>query len=172
MPMSAKRLIFSNTTAARCCVWVSPSAWAMFQGNSAIWFMKPRGVAVVIAPWNFPLAISMGMTSAAIVTGNTVVYKPASQSPVIGSMVYELFKEAKLPPGVLNFLPGSGSEIGDHLVAHPEVALIAFTGSKETGLHILELASQNQRACARGQNRDRRNGRQERHHRRCGCGPR
>ena len=103
---------------------------------------EPRGVAVVIAPWNFPLAISVGMTSAAIVTGNTVVYKPASQSPVIGSMVCELFKEAKLPPGVLNFLPGSGSEIGDHLVAHPEVALIAFTGSKETGLHIIELASQ------------------------------
>lgn len=102
---------------------------------------EPKGVAVVIAPWNFPLAISMGMTSAAIVTGNTVVYKPASQSPVVGSMIGELFKEANLPPGVFNFLPGPGSEIGDHLVGHAEVALIAFTGSKETGLHIIELAS-------------------------------
>jgi len=106
---------------------------------------EPRGVCAVIAPWNFPLAISMGMTSAAIVTGNTVIYKPASQSPVIGSMVHEIFKEAKLPPGVLNFLPGSGSEIGDYLVSHPHVALIAFTGSKDTGLRIIELAAKSSR---------------------------
>jgi RHH-type transcriptional regulator, proline utilization regulon repressor / proline dehydrogenase / delta 1-pyrroline-5-carboxylate dehydrogenase len=104
-------------------------------------FYEPRGVAVVIAPWNFPLAISMGMTSAAIVTGNTVIYKPASQSPVIGSMVERVFREAKLPAGVLNFLPGPGEVIGDFLVTHPEVALIAFTGSKAVGLHILELAA-------------------------------
>ncbi len=102
---------------------------------------EPKGVAVVIAPWNFPLAISMGMTAAAIVSGNTVVYKPASQSPVTGAMLYELFQEVNLPPGVLNFLPGGGSEIGDHLVTHPDVALIAFTGSKETGLRLVELAS-------------------------------
>jgi RHH-type transcriptional regulator, proline utilization regulon repressor / proline dehydrogenase / delta 1-pyrroline-5-carboxylate dehydrogenase len=110
---------------------------------------EPRGVCVVIAPWNFPLAISLGMTSAAVVTGNTVVYKPASQSPVTGSMVYELFKEVRLPPGVLNFLPGSGAEIGDVLVSHPEVALIAFTGSMETGMHLIELAAKTSRQ-ARG----------------------
>ena len=111
-------------------------------GEASHLVYEPKGVAVVIAPWNFPLAISMGMTAAAIVTGNTVVYKPASQSPAIGAQVYELFREAKLPSGVLNFLPGSGSEIGDHLVSHPEVALIAFTGSRETGLHIVGLAAQ------------------------------
>lgn len=104
-------------------------------------FYEPRGVAVVIAPWNFPLAISMGMTSAAIVTGNTVIYKPASQSPVIGSMVERVFREAHLPDGVLNFLPGPGEVIGDFLVTHPEVALIVFTGSQAVGLHILELAA-------------------------------
>ncbi len=106
---------------------------------------EPRGVCVVIAPWNFPLAISMGMTSAALVAGNTVVYKPASQSPVTGAMVYELFKAAKLPPGVLNFLPGRGSELGDILVTHPEVDMIAFTGSKETGFRIIELAATSSR---------------------------
>ena len=133
--------------------------------------MNQKASAVVIAPWNFPLAISMGMTSAAIVTGNTVVYKPASQSPVVGSMVHELFKEAKLPPGVLNFLPGPAVTSAITWSAHPEVALIAFTGSKETGLHIVELAARDPPAggvktCDCG------NGRQERHHRRCGCGPR
>jgi len=103
-------------------------------------FYEARGVAAIITPWNFPLAISMGMTSAALVTGNTVVYKPSSQSSVIGSMIYKVFQRAKLPHGVLNFLPGPGSEIGDLLVTHPDVALIAFTGSKEVGLRIIELA--------------------------------
>jgi RHH-type proline utilization regulon transcriptional repressor/proline dehydrogenase/delta 1-pyrroline-5-carboxylate dehydrogenase len=99
-----------------------------------------RGVGAVIAPWNFPLPISIGMSSAAIVTGNTVVYKPASQAPVIGAMVYNIFMEAGLPKGVFNFIPGPGSEIGDFLVAHPDVALTVFTGSKEVGLQIIELS--------------------------------
>lgn len=110
-------------------------------GENSQLFYEPRGVGVVIAPWNFPMAISVGMTSAALVTGNTVIYKPASQSPVVGSMVYRIFEEARLPAGVLNFLPGPGGEIGDFLVSHPDVALIAFTGSKDVGLHIIELAS-------------------------------
>ena len=105
-------------------------------------FYEPRGVAAVIAPWNFPLAISMGMTSAAIVTGNTVIYKPSSESPITGYAVSELFEEAGLPSGVLNFLPGSGREVGDLLVTHPDVAMIAFTGSKEVGLRILRLAGE------------------------------
>jgi len=109
-------------------------------GETSHLFYEPRGVAVVIAPWNFPLAISMGMTSAALVTGNTVVYKPSSQSSVIGSMMYHIFQQAKLPRGVFNFLSGPSSEIGDLLVVHPDVALIAFTGSKEVGLRIIELA--------------------------------
>ncbi len=110
-------------------------------GESSRLFYEPRGVAVVIAPWNFPLAISMGMVSAAIVAGNTVVYKPASQSPVVGSMLVRIFDEARLPAGVLNFLPGPGGEIGDALVTHPDVALIAFTGSRDVGLRINELAA-------------------------------
>ncbi len=110
-------------------------------GESSRLFHEPRGPAVVIAPWNFPLAISMGMVSAAVVTGNTVVYKPASQSPVTGSMVMRIFEEAGLPAGVLNFLPGPGGEIGDSLVTHPEVSLIAFTGSRDVGLRINELAA-------------------------------
>ncbi len=107
---------------------------------SHLWY-EPRGVAAVIAPWNFPLAISMGMTSAAVVTGNPVVYKPASQSPVIGSMIAEIFREADLPPGVFNFVPGPGSELGDVLATHPDVALVAFTGSKAVGLEIIEKAA-------------------------------
>ena len=110
-------------------------------GESSLLFYEPRGVAVVIAPWNFPLAISMGMVSAAIVAGNTVVYKPASQSPVTGSMVARIFEEAELPAGILNFLPGPGAEIGDLLVTHPDVALVAFTGSREVGLRINEMAA-------------------------------
>ena len=109
-------------------------------GEMSFLFYEPRGVTAVIAPWNFPLAISMGMTSAALVTGNTVVYKPSSETPVTGYMVSKLFQEAGLPPGVLNFVPGSGREIGDLLVTHPDVSMIAFTGSMEVGLRIIKLA--------------------------------
>jgi len=118
----------------------SPRPMGRVPGEASRLFYEPRGVAAVIAPWNFPLAISTGMTSAAIVAGNTVIYKPASQSPVTGFMLAKIFAEAKLPPGVLNFLPGPGAEIGDYLVTHPDVAMIAFTGSKEVGLRIIELA--------------------------------
>ena len=100
----------------------------------------PRGVALVVAPWNFPIAIMCGMVSAAIVTGNTVIMKPAEQSAVCGFMLMEIFEEAGIPPGVLNFLPGKGSVIGAHLVDHKDVDLIAFTGSREVGLRIWESA--------------------------------
>ncbi|MBU1163560.1 MAG: proline dehydrogenase family protein [Proteobacteria bacterium] len=118
----------------------SPRRRGNVPGEMSHLFYEPRGVAVVIAPWNFPLAISMGMTCAAMVTGNTVVFKPSSQSFVIGSMIYKIFEQIKLPHGVLNFLPGAGSKIGDLLVTHPDVAIIAFTGSKEVGLKIIESA--------------------------------
>src|SRR3989337_4581333 len=81
------------------------------------------------------------MTSAAIVSGNTVVLKPSSETPMIGYIFYEIMKQAGLPDGVLNFLPGSGAEVGDNLVAHPKVRFIAFTGSMEVGIHINELAA-------------------------------
>ncbi|HEX7345046.1 MAG TPA: aldehyde dehydrogenase family protein, partial [bacterium] len=92
-------------------------------------------------PWNFPLAILAGMTSAAIVAGNTVVLKPASVSPAIAYQFFEIMREAGLPDGVLNFLVGSGGQIGDPIVQHPRMRFIAFTGSKEIGLRIHELAS-------------------------------
>jgi len=100
----------------------------------------PRGVALVIAPWNFPIAILSGMTSAALVSGNTVIMKPAEPSAVTGALLMEMFEEAGVPPGVLNYLPGHGSVIGAYLVDHPDVEMIAFTGSREVGLNIWESA--------------------------------
>lgn len=102
----------------------------------------PLGVGVVIPPWNFPLAICVGMTTAAIVSGNTVVLKPASTTPVIAHKFVELMEEVGLPAGVLNFIPGSGAEVGDYLTMHPKTRFISFTGSKEVGLHINRLAAQ------------------------------
>jgi RHH-type proline utilization regulon transcriptional repressor/proline dehydrogenase/delta 1-pyrroline-5-carboxylate dehydrogenase len=110
-------------------------------GEDNRYFYEPRGVAVVIAPWNFPLAILTGMASAALVTGNTVVLKPAEQSGIIAAKLMECLIAAGLPPGVANFLPGDGEEIGPTLVKHPDVALIAFTGSVKVGLMINEQAS-------------------------------
>ena len=102
----------------------------------------PRGIALVIAPWNFPLAILTGMVSAALVTGNTVIMKPAEQSAIIAAMLMEMFEEAGIPPGVLNFLTGKGSVIGAHLVDHKDVDVIAFTGSREVGLRIWKSAGE------------------------------
>lgn len=102
----------------------------------------PLGVGAIIPPWNFPLAIMAGMTTAAIVTGNTVVLKPASTAPVIAAKFLEvLCDECLLPPGVVNFVPGSGAEIGDTIVDHPRTRFIAFTGSREVGLRIFERAA-------------------------------
>jgi 1-pyrroline-5-carboxylate dehydrogenase len=104
-------------------------------------YYLPLGVGVVIPPWNFPLAIMVGMTMASVVTGNTVVLKPSSDSPIIAARFVELLEEVSLPPGVVNFLPGSGGRIGDYLVGNPRTRFIAFTGSKEVGLRINELAA-------------------------------
>ena len=102
----------------------------------------PLGVGAIIPPWNFPLAIMVGMTSAAIVAGNTVVLKPASTSPTIAARFVRLMiEEAALPDGVLNFITGPGGSIGDALVDHPQTRFIAFTGSKEIGMRIFERAS-------------------------------
>lgn len=101
----------------------------------------PLGVCVIIPPWNFPLAIMAGMTTAALVSGNTVVLKPASATPVIAAKFVEALEEAGLPDGVLQFVPASGSEVGDVLVDHPLTRLISFTGSREVGLRINERAA-------------------------------
>ncbi len=110
-------------------------------GETNQYFYEPKGIAAVIAPWNFPLAISMGMVSAALVTGNTVVYKPSGLTPVIGFQLVDIFKEAGLPAGVFNFIPGRSNIMGDYLIEHPDISIIAFTGSVEVGLHINEKAA-------------------------------
>src|SRR3989442_9531270 len=98
----------------------------------------PLGVGAVIPPWNFPLAIMAGMTAAAIVTGNAVVLKPSSDAPAIAYKFFELLEEAGMPAGVVNFMTGSGAEVGDVIVDHPKTRFVAFTGSKEIGLRINE----------------------------------
>src|SRR5437660_2932708 len=105
----------------------------------------PLGVGAVIPPWNFPGAIMVGMTSASFVTGNTVVLKPASTSPAIAFQFMRMLEEVGLPAGVVNFLTGSGSTIGDALVESPQIRFIAFTGSRDVGLRINELAAKHQK---------------------------
>jgi len=116
----------------------------------------PRGVAVVIAPWNFPLAILCGMTSAALVTGNTVVMKPAEQSSLVALALHEILLEAGVSPGALALLPGRGEVVGPTLVSHPDTAVVAFTGSRAVGLSINALAAERSAArdgeAARGRN--------------------
>ena len=104
----------------------------------------PLGVGVVIPPWNFPGAIMAGMTLASMVAGNTVILKPSSDSPAIAAFFFSILEEAGLPPGVVNFCPGGGATFGDALVAHPKTRYIAFTGSKEVGLHINRTAATQQ----------------------------
>lgn len=102
----------------------------------------PLGVGVVIPPWNFPLAICVGMTTAAVVSGNTVLLKPASTTPVIAHKFVALMEEVGLPAGVINYIPGSGAEVGDYLTTHPKTRFVSFTGSKEIGLRINRLAAE------------------------------
>jgi len=102
---------------------------------------SPRGIAAVIAPWNFPLAIPTGMVSAALVTGNTVLFKPSERASIMGLLLVDLLKEAGVPNGVLHLIPG-GPDIGHTLTTHPDVDVIAFTGSKEVGLRLLAQSTQ------------------------------
>ena len=104
----------------------------------------PLGVGAVIPPWNFAAAIMAGMTVASIVCGNTVILKPSSDSPTIAAKFIELLEECGLPEGVVNFCPGGGASFGDAVVSHPKVRYIAFTGSREVGLHINQSAAHQQ----------------------------
>ncbi|MFZ0371286.1 MAG: L-glutamate gamma-semialdehyde dehydrogenase [Halobacillus sp.] len=101
----------------------------------------PLGVGVVISPWNFLFAIMCGTTVAAMVSGNTVLLKPASSTPIIAYKMMEVLEEAGLPAGVINYIPGSGKEVGDYLVDHPRTRFISFTGSREVGTRIFERAA-------------------------------
>ncbi|MCI0400889.1 MAG: L-glutamate gamma-semialdehyde dehydrogenase [Gammaproteobacteria bacterium] len=111
-------------------------------GETNALIYRPRGVGLIIPPWNFPLAILTGMLSGAIVTGNTVILKPSSQTPVIAAKFMELLREVELPSGVVQFVPGTGSGLGEYLVKNPRVQFIAFTGSMEVGTRIMRLASE------------------------------
>ncbi len=111
------------------------------QGEDNSYSYRPRGVAVVIAPWNFPLAILTGMTAAAMVTGNTVVMKPAEQSSVVASRLMGIIQNAGVPDGVINLVSGVGEDVGPELTGSPDVDLVCFTGSQDVGLEINRLAA-------------------------------
>lgn len=110
-------------------------------GEQNRYFYTPMGVTVTISPWNFALAIMVGTAVAPIVTGNTVVLKPASTTPVVAAKFVEVLEDAGLPKGVINYVPGSGAEVGDYLVDHPKTSLITFTGSKDVGVRLYERAA-------------------------------
>ena len=110
-------------------------------GEENRYFLEPRGITAVISPWNFSLAIPCGMICAALVSGNCVAFKPAEQTSVIAHELCQLFYQAGLPKECLSYLPGYGEEIGELLVTHPDISTIAFTGSKEVGLKIVEKAA-------------------------------
>ena len=110
-------------------------------GEANSYRYEPRGVGVVISPWNFPLAIPAGMVTAALVTGNAVLLKPAEQTPGIALRLVQILHEAGVPAGVLAFLPGVGEDVGAYLVEHPDVTFVAFTGSKAVGLGIVREAA-------------------------------
>jgi len=141
---TAEAIDFLEFYAREALRYGGPQPIVNYPGEKNEFVYIPIGVGAVIPPWNFPLAICVGMTAAAVVTGNCVILKPASDSPVIAYKFAELMHELGCPPGVLNYLPGSGAEIGDPLVGHPKTRFISFTGSKEVGLHINELAAKHQ----------------------------
>ena len=113
-----------------------------YPGEENLYLYEPRGVGVVVAPWNFPIAIPVGMISAALVAGNTVIFKPSGPASVCGRRIVEIFQSVGLPGGALQFVPGPGAEIGEYLVSHPGVDFVVFTGSREVGLRLVQLAGE------------------------------
>src|SRR5258708_9934313 len=109
--------------------------------NFAYTIKQPLGVVACITPWNFPVAIPVWKIAAALVAGNSVVFKPASLTPATAVRIVELFEEAGIPKGVLNLVLGSGSDVGDEILSHPAVKAISFTGSTETGIRLYEQVS-------------------------------
>ena len=120
----------------------TPMRLGDYPGEENEYHYEPKGVGVVISPWNFPLAIPAGMISAGIVTGNCIIFKPSGLSPVTGWKLSDVFRFAGIPPGVLQFLPGPGNEVGEFLVSHPGIDFVAFTGSKDVGLDIVKRAGE------------------------------
>jgi RHH-type proline utilization regulon transcriptional repressor/proline dehydrogenase/delta 1-pyrroline-5-carboxylate dehydrogenase len=127
---------------AQCAIALDEPQEVNLPGEENRFIYVPRGVTAVISPWNFPLAILTGMTTAALATGNTVVMKPAEQSSTTAAKLMEVFQEVGLPGGVVNYLPGRGEVVGAALVEHPDVALVVFTGSRAVGLAINKRAAE------------------------------
>ncbi len=121
--------------------WSGPQPVTPYEGENNQFEYVPLGVGAIIPPWNFPLAIMVGMTMAAVVAGNTTILKPSPDAPTIAYKFMEVLKEIGLPAGVVNFVPGSGAAVGEKMVAHPKTRFISFTGSKAVGLHIYEEAA-------------------------------
>src|SRR5947209_12309169 len=138
---TAEAIDFCDFYAREMLRYAAPQPLTHIEGEDNRLEYIPLGVGVVIPPWNFPLAIMAGMTAASFVTGNTVVLKPSSDAPAIAYKFFELLEEAGVPAGVVNFMTGSGGEVGDTVVDHPQTRYVAFTGSKEIGLRIVERAA-------------------------------
>jgi 1-pyrroline-5-carboxylate dehydrogenase len=141
---TAEAIDFCEFYAREMLRYSAPQPIVKLEGEENRLEYIPLGVGVVIPPWNFPLAIMAGMTVASWVTGNTVVLKPSSDAPTIAYKFFEILEEAGLPAGVVNFMTGSGAEVGDVVVDHPRTRYVAFTGSKEIGLRINERAAKHQ----------------------------
>ena len=137
----AEAIDFCDYYAAEMRRLAPPRLTEQVMGEENHYLYQPRGVTVVIAPWNFPLAIACGMSVAALVTGNTVLLKPAEQSSLIGYQLARIILEAGVPKEAFAFLPAKGEDVGPYLTGHPEVAMIVFTGSRPVGLSIVESAS-------------------------------
>jgi 1-pyrroline-5-carboxylate dehydrogenase len=141
---TAEAIDFLDFYAREAIRYAKPQPLTPYPGEFNEQEYIPLGVGVVIPPWNFPCAIMAGMTSAALVSGNTVVLKPSSDSPAIAYKFIEILEQAGMPPGVVNFITGPGGGVGNFLVGHPKTRFITFTGSKPVGLGIVELAAKTQ----------------------------
>lgn len=137
----AEAIDFCRYYAHQALAMAEPLPVVEYPGETNESWLQPIGAGVVIPPWNFPLAILVGMTVGPIAAGNTVVLKPASNTPMVGWGFMEALLEAEVPPGVVNFLPGGGGAIGDALVDHPRTRFVNFTGSKEVGLRIAQRSA-------------------------------
>ena len=136
----AEAIDFCRYYARQALIELAPKTQKGMPGEENVFHYRGRGVALVIGPWNFPAAILCGMAAAALVAGNTVIMKPSGKSSAVGYALYEKMMEAGFPQDVVHFIPGAGGSLGDYLVTHPLVAQIAFTGSRDVGLAILEKA--------------------------------
>ncbi|MBV9081266.1 MAG: aldehyde dehydrogenase family protein, partial [Acidobacteriaceae bacterium] len=132
---------FAEYYARQALKLAKPEPLVQLSGERDEMMYLPLGVGIIIPPWNFPLAIMAGMTTAALVTGNTVIIKPSSETPTTAAKFAEVLLEAGFPPRSFTLLVGSGAAIGDVLVSHPKTRFISFTGSRDVGLHINELAA-------------------------------